>query len=125
MVGRCDTAWQRGIGRQNAADRYRHRRVPRPGPATAEQRVEHCPQGIDVGRDRRHLVPELFGGGIFDRHQRLCRAAGRRAAKQARDAEIKQPRPPALVDENIRRLQVAVNDQPRMGIGDRVTDFAE
>ena len=93
-----------------------------------EEVEENDAQTVDVGRGRDRLAFDLFGAGVLRRQRAELRdVAGvfRVGVEQFGDAEVEQLRLPAFVDEDVRRLEVAVDDEVAVGEGDRVADLVE
>ena len=112
------------IGGLLAQDR-RHRlraRLAREGPSARQHLVEHRPEREDVGARVGGLAAHLLGRHVADRSQdraRLRRARGGRRAGLAavapaafpfREAEVEDLQPALPGDEDVLRLQVAVDD---------------
>ena len=84
-----------------------------------EQFVEDDAQRIDVGRHRHGLSLELLGGRVAGGQ---CRAAlsGQgclahpRVRNEVSDAEVEQGGATGLVDQDVRRLQIAMDHEQRM-----------
>ena len=101
-------------------------RVPLEGRAARQQLVEGGAQAIDVGGCRQVLrpAPGLLGGhvrrrphhGAGDRRRRALR---RPRADPLRQAEVGHERLVALAQEDVRRLEVAVEDRPLVRVVDR------
>ena len=95
---------------------------------SGEELVEQHAEGVDVGGRGDGAPFELLWRGVF-RGQRP--GAGDRAAQrdagglvdERRDPEVEQFRPSGPIDEDIRGLEIAVHDEARVGIGDRVGDL--
>ena len=92
-----------------------------------EQHIQHDPERVDVCRRRHRRAGHLLGGGVFWRQDRtaFARQLRRRAAPlvldQLRDAEVQQFHTPIPVDEDVRRLHVAMDNQIRVRVRDRVS----
>ena len=105
----------------------------RPGGVLArEEQVEERSQGVDVGGGRDAAAGELLRGGVL-RRQRAAPLPrqGRRLAharavfEQLRDAEVEELDLAVLRDEDVRRLDVPVDDEVRMGVRDGGADVEE
>jgi hypothetical protein len=89
----------RELGHRSTFERKHARQHPE------EQHAER----IDVARGLRRLARHLLGGDVGSRpddHSRLRR----RLTACSRDPEVRQFRPALTVEDNIRRLQVAMDD---------------
>ncbi len=96
------------------------RRPPR------EELVEHDAEGVDVRGRRDRAAGELLGrrvrGGEVECVRRLAVSGG---LEDLRDAEVEELHAPVAGDEDVRGLQVAVDDEVRVRERDRVADLAE
>src|SRR5579883_757612 len=94
--------------------------------APGQQLVQNHPERVDIAGGRYRLPPHLLGTRIFGRegvHERGFHARGR--THDFGNAEIQQFGHAVRRDQNIARLQVAMNDQVLMSIVDRRTDGSE
>ena len=101
--------------------------VERVRPSAGEEFVEERAEGIDVGGGRDGLAADLLGRGVLRRHRAEAgpREVGPVAFEQARDTEVEELHLGAALavdDEDVRRLEVAVDDEAAVGIGDGVAD---
>ena len=91
--------------------------------------VEQKAECVDIGRRRDLVAGELLRGGVVGREQRRGPGGVGVGVEQLGDAEVEQDRPrrPVVVlgDEHIGRLQVAVDDQPPVRVGDGVADLSQ
>ncbi len=113
------------VGPQHGGDRLR-RGAGRRRQHAGQQLLQHDAQRIDVHRrrDRRPAVL-LLGRGIARRVGLAALVRGglqlrRLGVQQLGDAEVEQLHQPALVDQQVRRLDVAVHDQVPVRMRDRV-----
>src|SRR6266496_6327899 len=86
--------------------------------------VQHDAQGVDVARWGCWLAPGSLRRGIVDRAQDGAlvvhwRISGRRG----RDSEIDQLRSPVRRDQNVLRLDVAMEDAGGVGVVERLRDL--
>src|SRR5262245_53787613 len=87
------------------------------GAAPAKQLVEQNAERIDVGSGSHLLAADLFGTGVFWRHQPLVRTGLYRpvhqlVVEQFGDSEIEQLHRAILSDQDVRWFDVAMDDQP-------------
>ena len=89
------------------------------GRAAGQQRVQYRPEGIDVGCWANQIQ---FAGGLFGGHK-AGRAEHLPGGSQSRfilhafgQTKVGHPRPPVAVEENVGRLQVAMDHVVLMGI---------
>ncbi|HEY0178894.1 MAG TPA: hypothetical protein VGC30_04575 [Dokdonella sp.] len=98
-----------------------------PGPLAGQQFEQQHAERVDVGRGRHRLAAELFGRRVVRRER--CDGefgrAWRGRVEQLRDAEVEQLHGAGGVDEDVGRLQVAVDDQVAVRIGDGLADLSE
>jgi hypothetical protein len=97
------------------------------GALAGEGRPEERAQAVNVGPcvERRRVSRELLGRGPDRRaheHARPRQAVGRR---QPRHAEVADARPSVRLQEDVRRLQVAVEHAVSVSERDRIGDSAE
>jgi hypothetical protein len=114
---------------QQALERARHRQVGgAPRPHRGEQLEEHDTQRVDVGGRRHRVAGELLGGGVVGSERRPRRGVGGAAVgrvEQLGDAEVEQLHPAVAADQDVARLQVAMDDEVPVRVGDGVADLAE
>jgi hypothetical protein len=108
----------------DAADR---KALAAPGTSSAQQLEQQDPERIDVGGDGDGLSGQLFRGRIVGR-ERGHRCVG--DALPARieplgDAEVEQLHSSFGGDQDVSRLQVAVDDQVAMRVVDRLAHLQE
>ncbi len=92
------------------------------GQAAGDDAVEQHAELVNVGRDRDRLAAELFGGRILRRHRADALRRHRTEAffaDQFGDAEIEQFRMPVAGDDDVRRLDVAMDDEVAMRVRQR------
>ena len=96
-------------------------------PLSGEQLEEQEPQRMDVGGGRRRLSLDLFWCRIARRQQVVDAARQTEVVllEELGDAEIEELHLAIAGDEDVRRLEVAVDHQARMRIGDRVAHLEE
>ena len=86
-------------------------------PPAGEQLVEQHAQRVDVGGGGHRLAAHLLGAGVLGRHQlqpgrgRRQRLPGHLGIEQLGDAEVEQLGHAVLGDQDVGRLDVAVDDQ--------------
>jgi hypothetical protein len=91
-----------------------------------EESIEHRAQGIDIGCGALGRAAHLLGAGIVRRQQTLLRKGlVGRGSENPGDPEIQQLRLASRVNQNVGRLDVAVDDQVAVGVSDRVAYFEE
>ena len=100
------------------------------GAAAGEEFVEQRAEGVHVGGRRDGLAADLLGRGVLRRHRAKAGPREPRPVvfEQARDAEVEELhlRPGLAVDdEDVRRLEVAVDDEAGVGVRYRVADPLE
>ena len=104
--------------------------------AAAEQDVEQHAERVDVGRGGDLAARELLGGRVLRRERRAAvarerarfpaaRPPWRIALDQLGDAEVEELDAPLLADEDVRRLDVAMDDQTGVGVGDGIEHVEE
>src|SRR5262249_27915725 len=97
------------------------------GPPTREQLVEDDSERIDVRRGRDRLAADLLRAGVVRRHHRIhrLRSAGGPALRiqQLRDAEVQQLGPALRRYQDVRRLDVAMDDEVAVREGDGAADL--
>jgi hypothetical protein len=87
-----------------------------------EQLVQDHAERVDVGRDPDGRTGDLLRRGVLQR-KRPTRLLGQRRGPateldQRRNAEIQQPHLAIAGDQDVRRLQVPMHDEPAVGVGD-------
>ncbi len=115
------------LPRQLAGQRDRRARRAPVRQVAGEQLVEHDAERVDVDASGRRLAEDLLGRRVLRRHQAGV-GPGQRAdlrLEHLGDAEVEELGHPGGVDQDIRRLQVAVDDQPPVRRLDRVADREE
>ncbi len=116
-----DRAGPLGIGLDDRPLETGGRRRRFVGAAAGQQLVEDHPQRIHVARRRHVISPDLFRAGVGRGHRphrghgHHGRAEGRLRIERFRDPEIEELRGPVPGDEDVGRLEVAVDDQRPMG----------
>ena len=97
---------------------------PIEGDVPGESLVEHAPEGVDVGRSRTPAALDALGRGVVDRaHQHAGPCHRGSAAGPAGDAEVGQVDVLVILvlatrDEDVRRLDVAVDEAATVGGGE-------
>ena len=86
--------------------------------------VEHAPQRVAVGATVHFLAPDLLRRQVVERADQAL-AVGGHPAQLLGDAEVGQVGVPLLVQENVCRLHVAVNQTAPMGGVEGVRDLRE
>jgi hypothetical protein len=96
------------------------------GMPAGQEQVKKRPQSVDVGRRRDDAGRDLFGSREFGRQrpsglarQCGCRATFALSFEELGDAEVEQLHVAAAVHEHVGRFDVAMDDQVRVGVGDR------
>ncbi len=88
------------------------------GEPPREQLVQHHPERVHVGALVHRLAARLLG-----RHERRRAPAARGvAAEEVGQAEVEDLHAPVLAQEGVRRLEVAVEDAVRVGVGEAAGD---
>lgn len=107
----------------------RRQRAPRilDRQASGQQLEQHQPEGVDVGCDRQRSAVELLGTRVL-RGQRPDRGrgqAGRQVVERLRDPEVQQLDLAINGDQDVRGLEVPVQDQRTMRMVDRLDHVEE
>ena len=102
------------------------------GVLSAEQHVEQDAERVHVGGDRHRLAEELLGRGVLRRQgtpafaRELGRLARRSAfLEQLGDAEVEQLDAAVLCDQDVGRLDVAMDDEVGVRVRHRGEDVEE
>ena len=88
-----------------------------------EQKVEDDAEGVDIGRGRDGAAGQLFRRRILGRERprvaRVSSVASPASSRleQLRDAEVEQLHLSVAVDEDVRRLEIAMDDQVGVRVG--------
>ena len=97
----------------------------------AQQHVQQHAQRVDVGRRRDRPAGELLGRGVLGRERPppVALSAGSSRAPSS-SSSLAMPKsssltPPSASHEHVRRLEVAVDDQVRVGVRDRLEHVEE
>ena len=92
-------------------------------PSAGEQLVQHGAEGVHVGRRGHRLATDLLGRGVLRRHHPHA-ALGLvvLAIHQLGDAEVEQLGLAVRGDQDIGRLEVAMDDEVLVGVAHGVTD---
>ena len=101
----------------------RVRVTPLPRQLPGQQFAQHQAQRVDIGRRADGLAEDLLRCGISRReHAHGGAGAGLLAAflDQLGNAEIKHARLALMIDQHVGRLEVAMHDQLRMRVGNRI-----
>jgi hypothetical protein len=88
---------------------------------SGEHRVKHGAERVDIGGGGVRLPATLLRAGVVGREpaiDRVRQIAGR--VEQLGDAEVEQLRLARLVDQDVRGLDVAMDDEMPMGVGHRI-----
>ena len=93
------------------------------GQASREHLVEDDPEGPDVGAGVDVLAEELLGRHVGDGPDGTAGAGQAGLAGDLGQAEIGDPGDALLRDEDVGRLDVAVDDAVRMGGGQAIRDL--
>src|SRR5690606_37919070 len=124
----ADLRWSDGGRRrdmlrfESARDLVRPQSAELPGASTGEQLVEQDTELIDVAGGRDRPAARLFGRGVIGRER--SGAGARQAVRVAvsrdelRDAEVDETELAVGSDEQIGGLEVAVDDEVAVGVGD-------
>ena len=81
-----------------------------------EALVEHAAERVHIGAAVDLLAADLLGGDVIGGAERLGRAEReRRVVEVAAETEVGQVDVPALVEQHVRRLDVAVDEAARVG----------
>ncbi len=123
-----DSAGQRCRLRQQRAQSLKHRSIrSEPRMYASQQLEQQHSESVDIGRCR-----DRFSGELLRRcaHRRQRRGGGHRQLRSLRidqlgDAEIEQLHLAFAGDENVRGLQVPMDDQVAMSVGHSFTDLQE
>ncbi len=91
------------------------------GPPSGQQLVEHDAQRVHVRGRGQRLAGQLFRRGRLRRQRssrprRRVRVAREGIVEETRDAEVEQSHLPVGRDEDVRRLEIAVDDEPRVRV---------
>ena len=89
---------------------------------SGEHLVQRDAERIDVRAPVERLAAELLGRQIGRGAENEAGLRFHEALADLRDAEVHQERPPALVEENVVGLDVAVDDAARMAVVERVQE---
>src|SRR4029078_5752942 len=96
------------------------------GPPASEELVRDHPEGVAVAGRARGLAPRLFRSEVArGAHDRSRQGHPRRVLDRASDPEVGHLELAALVEEQIRRLYVAMDDSALVGGVDRLTGLRE
>ena len=93
-----------------------------------QQLIEHHAAGIHVGRDAQGFAGQLLGRRVRGgQRTRRCRASGRPgiAIAELGDPEVQQLHVTAIGHQDVGGLQVLVDHQARVRVGDRARDQHE
>ena len=112
---------ERLVGRKGLADARRqraHRRVGHERDGARERLVEHQGQGVDVGLAVHRLALGRLGRHVAGRaHHGAGRLGVGRLGQGAGHAEVGHPDQALLVEEQVGRLDVAVDQAPGVRVG--------
>ena len=109
---------------QQFFDRDGDRPLPdRPGQARSEQFEQQHAERIDIGRGRHGVAGQLFRGCVRQRHRRVAGRFVGVVGEQLGDAEVEQFDVTIVADDDVTRLQVAMNDQILVRVCDRIASL--
>ena len=124
-IGRESGVEAAGRCRRPAADRFHHLRailasrlMRRPA---GQQPIKNRSQRVDIARRSLRIAAQLLGARILGRHRPLHRLRLLGCIQNLCDAEIQQLEPARAVHQNVRRLQIPMDDQ----VAVRVRDCSE
>ena len=121
----------------DAQDRFLERRgalvAQAVRPLAGQQFVEHDGERVDVARHAQRLAADLLGRGVVARvgaadelrQRRLAGPLPRFVIQQLGHTEVEQPHLAVGGDEDVARLEVAMDDQPRVRMCDRLGNLQE
>ena len=128
---RRDGGGRRRVALEDLARQLLLRALPRlaEGVPVGEQLVEEDAERPDVARRGHSLAAELLGRGVARREPSLGEARGvpvrLLGVQDLRDPEVEQLRHAGGRDQDVPRLEVAVDEQPLVRVVDRGADVAE
>jgi hypothetical protein len=94
------------------------------GRTAGEQLIQRDAERVDVHCGRRPAAIDDLRGQVVRGADHRARRGDSRGTEKPRDAEVGQPRA-ALVEQDVVRLQVAVNDAVAVRLGERVGHLRE
>ncbi|MCR6701670.1 MAG: hypothetical protein NVV68_11175 [Dokdonella sp.] len=94
-------------------------------PPAGQQLVQQQAERVHVDRRGHRLAAHLLGRGVLGREHARGTDAGIAGIDQLGDAEIEQLDLSGRRDQQVRRLEIAMHDQPRMRMRDRRADDQE
>ena len=112
-------------------DLLRRSRARAVRPMTRDELVQNHAQRVDVARRRQRVAAHLLRARVVERHHPLLeprqrRVGGReRRVEQLGDAEVEQLHAAGRVDDDVRGLEVAVDDEVLVRVLDRRADVEE
>ena len=119
-IARDDLAWARRFAAQHG--RFDRGRIAGERTLACEQFEQHDTQRPDIDRGGRGLAADLLGRGVFRRVEPQARDGGfrrRGVIEQLGDAEVEQFHAAVVGDQDVAGLEIAVNDEPCVGVRDR------
>ena len=123
-----------GRGGSCVGDHTRHFRLrdsgEMEGAVLGEDLIQQHTKRVDVGGGCNGFGANLLGTGIVGRKQAIrgnsgIGVSGRIVIEQLGNAEVKQLRHAIFRDENVFRLEIAMDDQIAMRVFDRAADLHE
>jgi hypothetical protein len=97
--------------------------------ATREQRKQQQTELVHIGADRHRLASELLGGRVRGRHDTVAgqREPGvpARVVQPLRNPEVEELHVSVFVHEDIRRLEIAMDDEIAVRVLDGLAHLAE
>ena len=98
------------------------------GQVAGQELVGQHAERVDIGGRRDRLAEHLLGRGVFARHHRRLRAGEPGLGsgfEQLGDAEIEQLHGAFVGDQDVGRLEIAMDDEIAVRVGDRRTDLQQ
>src|SRR5687768_9115178 len=98
--------------------------------SSLQQLIRHATELVDIGGGNNGLPTDLLGRGVFGRHPAKARARTGRFSRNAllkhlRETEIEQLHFAGRRDEDVRRLEVTMDDALIVRVVDRFSDVEE
>ena len=112
--GQCREVADRRRGLVRVRRRLRRHRVPRERTPAGEELEGDAGERVAVGRGRGRLAARLLGRHVPGRSQHRPRGGERVVSGGARDAEVRDAEVPVARDEEVRGLDVAMDDSARV-----------
>jgi hypothetical protein len=100
------------------------------GPRVGEQLEKHDAERVDVAGGAQRPAEDLLRARVLGRQRPAGLACqrgflGHAGVQQLGDAEVQQLHVPGVGDQDVRRLEVAVDDELRVGVRHRARDLQE